>query len=73
MGIDPATETIALSTGCFALNIKNDIYNFKTQIAMLEEFNRNAADIYNKMLALYQGVVQMSEINVQMLKEVDNS
>ena len=40
---------------------------------MLEEFNRNAADIYNKTLALYQGVVQMSEVNVQMLKEVDNS
>ena len=73
MGIDPATETIALSTGCFALNIKNDIYNFKAQIAMLEVFNRNAADIYNKTLALYQGVVQMSEVNVQMLKEVDNS
>ena len=68
-GIDPATGSIEVSTPNFELNVKNDIYNFKAQISMLEEFNQNAANIYNKILSMYNGVVEMSNLNAEILSK----
>ena len=72
IGINPNTEHVDLSSTYFTLSLENNLYNFKAQIGLLEQFNRNIADIYNKTFELYQKVVQMSEVNVQMLKEVKN-
>ena len=69
MGIDPDTRVVELSTSIFELNIKNDIYNFKVQISLLEEFNQNAANIYNKVLSLYNGVVELSNLNAEVLRK----
>lgn len=68
-GIDLATSSIEVSTPNFELNVKNDIYNFKAQISMLEEFNQNAANIYNKILSMYNGVVEMSNLNAKILSK----
>lgn len=36
---------------------------------MLEEFNQNAANIYNKILSMYNGVVEMSNLNAEILSK----
>lgn len=70
MGIDSDDNEINLSSGSFDIVLKNDIYNFKSQIAMLEEFNKSAAGIYNKMLSLYNKVIEISNMNAELLDTI---
>lgn len=70
MGINSDNNEIKLSSCSFDIMLKNDIYNFKSQIAILEEFNQNAANIYNKMLSLYNGVVEISNMNAELFDTI---
>lgn len=65
IGIDPQDNSIKVSTSTFDILLDNILYNFKAQISLLDQFNKNAALIYNKMLSLYNGVVEISKLNSQ--------
>lgn len=69
LGIDIGTGLVSFSTQPIPINLQNDTYNFKTQISLIEQFSKNAASTYNKMLELYNKVVALSNLNIDMLKE----
>lgn len=71
IGFDTSTNKITFTTPAYEVGLDNLVYNFKAQISMLEDFNKNGADLYNKMLALYQGMVKLSELNVDMVKDAE--
>ena len=70
IGIDLNLLSIELSSPYFILNLESDIYNLKSQIKIMEQFNKTGADLYDKTFSLYQQMLKMSELNIQMLGEL---
>lgn len=76
IGIDSQDSSIKVSTPCFDIKLENILYNFKAQISLLEQFNKNAAIIYNKILSLYNGMVEISNLHIEAMNnngKEDNS
>lgn len=53
------------------IKIVNEEYNFKSSIYVMEKFNKIASNTYNKMCDVYNKFVDLSNINVNMLQEID--
>ena len=51
--------------------IVNEEYNFKASIYMMEKFNKTASNIYEKMLLIYDKLVELSNTNISVLKEIE--
>lgn len=53
------------------LRIANESYNFKASIYMLEKFNKISSNTYNRMLNVYNKFVELSNLNVNVLNELE--
>lgn len=55
------------------VNVKiiNEQYNFKASIYMVEKFNKISSTTYEKMLSVYNKFVELSNININVLNEIE--
>ena len=53
------------------IKIVNAEYNFKSSIYMMEKFNKTASNIYEKMLNVYDKLVELSNANINILKDIE--
>ena len=54
-----------------AIKIVNEDYNFKSSIYIMEKFNKIASNVYDKMCDVYNKFVDLSNINGNILQEID--
>lgn len=52
--------------------IANEEYNFKASIYMMEKINKTASNIYEKMLSIYDKLVELSNTNISILKNIED-
>ena len=52
--------------------IANEEYNFKASIYMMEKINKTASNIYEKMLSIYDKLIELSNTNISILKNIED-
>ena len=71
IGINMEDTADMFSTNAVTVVLKNDSYNFKATINMIESFSVSAANTYSNMYALYQKMNNLAELNIKMLKDME--
>ena len=71
IGINTSDSEDTFSTNSVSVSLKNDDYNFKATINMIENFSTSAANTYANMYALYQKINETAELNIKLLKEIE--
>lgn len=69
LAVDKDTAEVKVSTSPITVKLENESYNFKAQIAVIEQFSYTSAEIYKNMAALYDKLTDLSNLNIEMLKE----
>lgn len=69
IGIDIDTSLIDFSTQPLNVNLVNEDYNFKAQIAQIEQFSKASAATYKKIYELYEKIIEITNLNIEMLKD----
>lgn len=71
VGINTDGSSDMFSTNTVSIPLKNDNYNFKATINMIENFSVSAASTYANIYALYQKITDMTELNIKMFKDME--
>lgn len=69
IGFSNGDTTPDVITDKVSIKFDNTAYNFKAQISIIEQFSRVSADIYNKMLDVYNKFYELSKLNAELLEE----
>lgn len=72
LGINPQNASDHFTTETLSINLDNAIYNFKAQIRTVEEMSQRNASLFVQMEELYQKVVNLTELNIQMLNDQES-
>ena len=73
IGFQKGEVTPSVMTSDLSLQFDNIAYNFKAQISLLENFSHSSAEIYNRMVDVYQKICDLSKLNIEIIQDKEES
>jgi len=71
IGINSENGVVQFSTPSITVLLANIDYNFKAQISLIEQFSKASASTYRQMYELYNKVVELTNMNIDILKSTE--